>query len=48
MSGVYLEGTGDTPYNFLTPYITPYKIYLPYPVYKPNHLKTLVITDFIL
>jgi len=23
MSGVSLEGTGDTPYNFLTPYETP-------------------------
>ena len=48
MSGVSLEGTGDTPYIFPTPYKTPYKIYLPYPVYKPNHLKTLAITHFIL
>ena len=46
MSGVYLEGTGDTPYNFLTPYITPYKIYLTNPIKKPNPLKTLAITHF--
>ena len=47
MSGVYFEGTGDTPYNFLTPYITPYKIYLPYPVNKHNPLKLRAITSFV-
>ena len=46
MSGVSLEGTGDTPYNFLTPYITPYKIYLTNPIKKSNFLKTLAITHF--
>jgi len=46
MSGVYLEGTGDTPYNFLTPYITPYKIYLTNPIKKSNSLKPLAITHF--
>ena len=47
MSGVYLEGTGDTPYNLTTPYKTPYEIYLPYPVNKPNPLKLLAITSFV-
>ena len=47
MSGVSLEGTGDTPYNFLTPYITPYKIYLPYQVNKHNTLKLLANTHFV-
>ena len=47
MSGVSLEGTGDTPYNFLTPYITPYKIYLPYQVNMHNPLKLLAITHFV-
>ena len=48
MSGVSLEGTGDTPYNFLTPYETPYKIYLPYSVNKHNPLETLANTHFTL
>ena len=48
MSGVYLEGTGDTPYNFLTPYITPYIDCPPNPIKKLNPLKTLAITHFIL
>ena len=43
MSGVSLEGTGDTPDNLTTPY----KIYLPYPVNKPNPLKLLAITSFV-
>jgi len=42
MSGVSLEGTGDTPYNFLTPY----KIYLTNPIKESNSLKTLAITHF--
>ena len=48
MSGVSLEGTGDTPYNLPTPYETPYIYYLPSPTKKSNHLKTLAITRFIL
>ena len=48
MSGVSLEGTGDTPYNFLTPYITPYINYLPNPIKKSNSVKPLAITHFIL
>ena len=47
MSGVSLEGTGDTPYNLTTPYITPYIYYLPNPIKKSNSLKTLVITHFV-
>ena len=43
MSGVSLEGTGDTPYNFLTPYITPYIDYLPNPIKKPNPLQLLTL-----
>ena len=48
MSGVSLEGTGDTPYNFVTPYETPYKIYLPNPIKKSNPLKRLTVTHFTL
>ena len=48
MSEVSLEGTGDTPYNFLTPYITPYKIYLPYQVNMHKPLKLLAVTHFVL
>ena len=48
MSGVSLEGTGDTPYNFLTPYITPYIDCLPNPIKKLNPLKTFAITHFTL
>ena len=48
MLGVSLEGTEDTPYNFLTPHITPYKIYLPYPVNKHNPLKALANSHFTL
>ena len=47
MSGVSLEGTGDTHYNLTAPYITPYIYYLPNPLNKPNPLKTLVITHFV-
>ena len=43
MSGVSLEGTGDTPYNFLTPYITPYIDCLPNPIKKPNPLQILAL-----
>ena len=48
MSGVSLEGTGDTPYNLPTPYITPYIDCLPNPIKKLNPLKTLAITHFTL
>ncbi len=48
MSAVSLEGTGDTPYNFLTPYETPYKIYLPSPHKKSNPLKSLANTHLTL
>ena len=48
MSGVSLEETGDTPYNFLTPYETPYIYYLPNPIKKSKPLKTLAVTHFIL
>jgi len=48
MLGVSLEGTGDTPYIFLTPYKTPYKIYLPYPVNKPDPFKSLANSHFTL
>ena len=43
MSGVSLEGTGDTPYIFLTPYITPYipNPRLPVKKLKPLQLLTL-------
>ena len=46
MSEVSLEGTGDTPYNLLTPYITPYIDYLPNPTKtsKPLQLLTLTLT----
>ena len=46
MSGVSLEGTGDTPYNFLTPYETPYIYHPPNPNKKPKPLKTPAITRF--
>ena len=36
MSEVSLEGTGDTPYNFLTPYETPYIYHPPNPNKKPK------------
>jgi len=42
VSGVSLEGTGDTPY------ITPYIDYLPNPIKKSNPLKTLAVTHFTL
>ena len=48
MSEVSLEGTGDTPDNLTTPYITPYKIYLPNPIKKSNPLKPLAVTHFTL
>ena len=43
MSEVSLEGTGDTPYNFTTPYNTPYNDYLTNPTKtsKPLQLLTL-------
>ena len=47
MSEVSLEGTGGTPYNLLTPYITPYIYYLPNPIKKLNPLKTLAITHLV-
>ena len=43
-----LEGTEDTPYIFLTPYETPYKVYLPSLIKKLNPLKHLAITHFTL
>ena len=48
MSEVSLEVTGDTPYNFPTPYITPYIYYLPNQNKKPNPLPPLAITHFTL
>ena len=48
MSGVSLEGTGDTPYNFLTPYETPYIYYPPNPIKKSNPFKPLAVTHFTL
>ena len=46
MSEVSLEGTEDTPYNFLAPYITTYKICQPNPIEKSNSLKTLAVNHF--
>ena len=43
MLGVSLEGTGDTPYNFLTPYETPYIYYPPNQNKKPNPLQLLTL-----
>ena len=43
MSGVSLEGTGDTPYNLTTPYKTPYIDYPPNPIKKPNPLQLLTL-----
>jgi len=40
---VSLQGTGDTPYTFLTPYITPYIYHLPNPIKKPNPLQLLTL-----
>ena len=47
MSGVSLEGTGDTHYKLTTPYITHYIDYLPNPIKKFNPLKTLAITHLV-
>ena len=43
MSGVSLEGTGDTPYKLTPPYINPYIHYLTNPTktFKPLQLLTL-------
>ena len=48
MSGVSLEWTVDTPYNFLTPYETTYIYYPPNPIKKSNPLKHLAVTHFTL
>ena len=39
-----LEGTGDTPYNLATPYITPYIDYLPNPTKKRKPLQLLTLS----
>ena len=48
MLGVSLEGTGDTPYNLPTPYITPYIHYLPNPTNKRNPLQLLTLCPTII
>ena len=47
MLGVSLEGTGDTPYNLPTPYITPYIYYLPNPTNKRKPLQLLTLPSTI-
>ena len=47
MLGVSLEGTGDTPYNLPTPYITPYIYYLPNPTNMRNPLQLLTLSLII-
>ena len=47
MSGVSLEGTGDTPYNLTTPYITPYIYYLHNSIKKHKPLQLLDLSPTI-